>query len=89
LNRQELIKAVAQDCNLTSVTVKRAIISAFKVIENAVLSSSDKVQIADFGTFKLRVNKPRKGINPVTGVAINIPGSETLAFRPAKRKKQG
>ena len=42
-----------------------------------------------FGTFTIRNRKARKGVNPQTGLAIKIPASRTVGFKPAPLLKKG
>ncbi len=53
----------------------------------AALQRGAKVQIAGFGIFTVKDTKARKGRNPRTGEAVDIPAKKKITFKPATRLK--
>ncbi|WP_346775424.1 HU family DNA-binding protein [Faecalicoccus pleomorphus] len=47
-----------------------------------------KVSISDFGIFQITERAARKGINPMTKEEIDIPASNVVKFKPAKKLKE-
>ena len=47
------------------------------------LTKREKVLVSNFGSFRVISARARRGRNPATGEAIQIPSRETLVFRPA------
>ena len=52
-----------------------------------VLKRKDSIALTGFGTFLVTKRKARKGRNPRTGTAMNIPASSVPRFRPGKHLK--
>lgn len=51
------------------------------------LKRGEEVSLSGFGSFKVGMRKARKGVNPRTGAAIDIPEMKVPKFRPAKGLK--
>jgi len=53
------------------------------------LAMNERVTLVGFGTFQVMERKARKGVNPQTREAINIPAKKVPKFLPGKglRKK--
>jgi DNA-binding protein HU-beta len=52
------------------------------------LSQGLNVQLIGFGTFEVQLRKARKGRNPQTGEAIDIPAKTVPVFRPGSKLKR-
>ena len=61
--------------------------NAFFEAVSAALAGRDKVQLAGFGTFKVRERPARTGRNMQTKEEIEIPASRTAAFKAGKAPK--
>ena len=86
MTKVELIAAVANDANLTKKDAEAAVNSALNAI-TAALKDGDKVTLVGFGTFEVRERPARKGRNPMTGEAIDIDATRSVAFKPGKSIK--
>ena len=51
------------------------------------LSRGDTASIVGFGTFKVRARAARRGLNPATKEAIDIPAGKAPAFTAGKKLK--
>jgi DNA-binding protein HU-beta len=52
------------------------------------VSDGDKVTLVGFGTFAMMQRSARRGRNPRTGKAINIPAKKVPRFIPGKDFKE-
>ena len=86
MNKTNLIENVAAAAGIKKKEAELAVNSVFASLQNA-LSEGDKVQIAGFGTFKVKERKERTGKNPRTGEALVVPAAKIPAFVPAKNFK--
>lgn len=87
MNKNELVKSVANRAELSQKDAKKAIEAVFSVIEES-LAKGEKVQIIGFGTFEVRSRAARKGRNPQTGKEITIPATKVPAFKSGKELKE-
>ncbi|MFO7265523.1 MAG: HU family DNA-binding protein [Limnochordales bacterium] len=87
MNKTELIARVAEKTNLTKKAAGDAVEAVLEAITEA-LAGGDKVTLVGFGTFEVRNRAARRGVNPATGEAINIPASRVPAFKAGKQLKE-
>lgn len=81
MNKKDLIKAVAGDCDRSERDVVEVIDSFLKVVSLS-LSTGESVNVRDFGKFEERTRKAVTRRNPATGDPIDIPERRTVAFIP-------
>jgi nucleoid DNA-binding protein len=87
MTRKEIINKV-MGLGLTYNSAKKAVDIFIAKISDG-LQKGQKVKIAGFGTFYVKNKKARLGINPKTGVKIEISLKKYPAFKasPELRKK--
>lgn len=86
MNKQQLIRAVAQRGDLTVEQAAQAVNSTLDVITDT-LAAGEKVQLVGFGTFEVRDRAPRQTRNPRTQEIMDVPASRAPVFRPGKPLK--
>jgi DNA-binding protein HU-beta len=86
LNSADLIEHVAETADVDKGAAKRAVAAVLAGIVNAA-KTGDEVNLAGFGKFKVKERPARRGRNPATGEAIEIPASRKIGFTPAKQLK--
>ena len=80
MNKSELIDAMAEKAGLTKVQAKSAL-DAFMCSTSEALKKGDKISLIGFGTFEVKNRPARKGLNPATKKAINIPAKNVVKFK--------
>ncbi|MDR3251952.1 MAG: HU family DNA-binding protein [Tannerella sp.] len=80
MNKTDFIGAVAKESGLTKVDSKKAIEAFIKTVEGAV-KKGDKVALLGFGSFSVVKKAARKGVNPKTKEAIQIPARTVVKFK--------
>ena len=80
MNKTELVQAIAEKANLTKVQAKAALDATLEAM-GATLKKGDKVVLIGFGTFQVIKKDARKGINPATKEAIDIPAKKVVKFK--------
>jgi len=83
MNKAELVEQVANQTGLTRKTSREAVDAIILAITDS-LAREERVALVGFGTFQVRKRKARKGVNPQTKQAINIPAKKVPKFRPGK-----
>lgn len=84
MNKQDLIKAVADQLGLENNHTTTGVDAVFSVITSALQCGED-VRISGFGVFKRVETKARTGRNPATGEAIAIAAGHRAKFRPSSK----
>ncbi len=81
MTKAGLIETVAKRVDgLTKKQVEIIVNVIFDSIKNA-LAEGDKVEIRDFGNFRLRSRKQRLARNPKTGALVNVPPKRVPHFK--------
>lgn len=86
MNKSNLIDSVAEASGLKKKDAEKAVNAVFASLVKA-LAEGGKIQLAGFGTFKVKERQQRTGRNPRTKEAIIVPASKCPAFVPAKAFK--
>lgn len=87
MTKADLVDVVAKKVNLTNKAAREAVGAVFAAVSDA-LKKGERVVITGFGTFSVRSRAARKGRNPQTGAAIDIPARKTPGFTAGKALKK-
>lgn len=82
--KEDTSQAVAKLLGI-SPSVTDAVLQALLNNIMQVAVDGKSVQYRNFGTFKVSTTKSRKGRNPATGAAMEIPSKQAVKFVPSKR----
>ena len=82
--RSELLQALAQENpELRADDIERIVEVFFDEIAQQ-LAGGGRVELRGFGAFSSRERDARKGRNPRTGEAVDVPGKKVPFFKPGK-----
>ena len=87
MNKNDLIRTVAEEIKITQKTAALAIDAVFDAITQS-LKKGDAVTLVGFGSFKVSKRAARQGRNPRTGDPISIPAATVPSFSPGKALKE-
>lgn len=80
MNKSELIKAMADESQMSKADAKKALDAFITSVTNA-LKAGEKVSLVGFGTFSVNERAERTGINPATKETISIPAKKIAKFK--------
>jgi integration host factor subunit beta len=85
--RSELLQALAKaNPELRTDDVEKIVDVFFDEIAQR-LADGGRVELRGFGAFSTRERDPRKGRNPRTGEAVDVPGKKVPFFKPGKEMR--
>jgi len=85
--RSELLQALAKENpELRAEDVERAVDTFFDQIAER-LATGGRVELRGFGAFSTRERDARKGRNPRTGDAVDVPQKRVPYFKPGKEMR--
>ena len=85
--RSELLASLARDNpSLKAEDVELVVDTFFDEIA-ARLADGGRVELRGFGAFSTREREGRKGRNPRTGEAVDVPGKRVPYFKPGKEMR--
>ncbi|EAR09329.1 probable DNA-binding protein [Reinekea sp. MED297] len=86
MRKPELAAAIAERADLSKDKAGEVLNVLLDQITQSV-AKKESVTLVGFGTFEARSRAKRKGKNPQTGAEIEIPASNTVAFKAGKALK--
>ncbi|MEW6214036.1 MAG: HU family DNA-binding protein [Nitrospirota bacterium] len=84
MTKSVLIEKVSEKVgSLTRKQTEIVVETVFDSIKEALVKG-EKIEIRDFGNFKLKNRRPRKARNPKTGERVDVPEKKVLHFKVGK-----
>ena len=87
MTKSDLITVVAEKAEIKNKDAKKYVDLVLDAIYDA-LAEGESVQLSGFGNFDVKTRAARKGINPATKAAIDIPASKTVTFKATKSLRE-
>ena len=86
--RSELVQVLAaENPELRADEIERVVDIFFEEIA-ARLAEGGRVELRGFGAFSTRERKQRRGRNPRTGEAVDVPAKRVPYFKPGKDMRE-
>ncbi len=86
MTKKDIIMKISEDTGFKQVDVKKVVQRTFDIITDS-LSGGDKVELRNFGIFKVKTRKGRQGRNPRTGESVSIPDKKVVSFKAGMKMK--
>ena len=83
LTKKEMIRLIAAELNVNQVLAGKIVQSTLDTILDTLIATG-KVELRNFGVFKIKKRAPRKARNPKTNEEILVPAKSVICFQPGK-----
>ena len=87
MTKKDIVLKVSDETNLKQIDVKKVVQKTFDCIVEA-LARGEKIELRNFGVFKIKQRKSRTGRNPRTGQVVPVPPRKVVVFKPGLDMKQ-
>lgn len=87
MTKKDIIIKVADETKLKQTDVKKVVQKTIDCMIDALMRG-EKIELRNFGVFKVKQRKSRTGRNPRTGVAVPVPPRKVVVFKPGLEMKQ-
>ncbi|MBX3267895.1 MAG: HU family DNA-binding protein [Acidobacteria bacterium] len=87
MTKADLVERVAVEAELTKKDAEQLVEIVLDSIIHS-LNEGEKIELRGFGSFRIRERNSRKGRNPKTGAAVDIPAKRVAYFKPGKELKE-
>ena len=87
MTKKDIILRVSDETNLKQIDVKKVVQKTFDCIVEA-LARGEKIELRNFGVFKIKERRSRTGRNPRTGQVVPVPPRKVVVFKPGLEMKQ-
>jgi nucleoid DNA-binding protein len=86
MTKKDIVLKVSDQTTLKQIEVKKVVQATFDCILDALVRG-EKIELRNFGIFKVKQRKPRTGRNPRTGVTVPVPARKGVVFRAGLEMK--
>jgi len=83
MTKSELIEALSDKAGLNKIAAAVVVNTVFEAIADA-LHQGDKVEVRNFGNFRVKSYDAYTGRNPRTGSSVKVPPKRMPAFKASK-----
>ncbi len=83
MTKAALVEEVSRTTRLARREAEKVVDTVFAAIVES-LKDGQKVELRGFGSFRLRRRRSRRGRNPRTGAAVEVPPKTVPYFKPGK-----
>ena len=87
MTKKDIVLRVADETNLKQIDVKKVVQKTFDYIVEALVRG-EKIELRNFGVFKIKQRKSRTGRNPRTGEVVPVPPRKVVIFKAGLEMKQ-
>ncbi len=87
MTKKDIVLKITDMTGIKQVDVKTIVQKTFDVIVESLVRN-EKVELRNFGVFKVKERKARFGRNPRTGESVPVPPRKVVVFKPGLEMKQ-
>jgi len=87
MTKKDIVIRITDMTSIKQVDVKRVVQKTFDVIVDSLVRS-EKVELRNFGVFKIKERRARFGRNPRTGQSVPVPPRKVVVFKPGLEMKK-
>ncbi len=86
MTKKDIVLRITDMTGIKQVDVKRIVQKTLDVIVDSLIRN-EKVELRNFGVFKIKERKARFGRNPRTGESVPVPPRKVVVFKPGLEMK--
>lgn len=87
MTKKDIVLKITDMTGIKQVDVKTIVQKTFDVIIDSLIKN-EKVELRNFGVFKIKERRARFGRNPRTGDSVPVPPRKVVVFKPGLEMKQ-
>jgi len=87
MTKKDIVLRITDMTGIKQVDVKKIVQKTLDVIVDSLIRN-EKVELRNFGVFKIKERRARFGRNPRTGESVPVPPRKVVVFKPGLEMKQ-
>lgn len=87
MTKKDIVIKISDETGIKQVDVKKVVQKTFDCIVES-LTRGEKVELRNFGVFKLKERRARTGRNPRTGQTVPVPPRKVVVFKAGLEMKK-
>lgn len=89
MTKRELVTRISEETGLVQHEVREVVQKTLDHIREAI-ENGDRVELRNFGVFKVKERRPRMGRNPnAPQTEVPVPPGTVVKFKPGKEMREG
>lgn len=80
MTKKDIVLKIATETKIKQIDVKKVVQETLKCIIDS-LAQGEKVELRNFGVFKVKQRRGRTGRNPRTGDVVPVPPKKVVVFK--------
>lgn len=81
ITKKEIVIHIAREAGIKQIDVKKVLQHSLDYIVKA-LAAGERIELRNFGVFKVKSRRSRIGRNPRTGETVSVPPRKVVVFKP-------
>lgn len=86
MTKKDIVLKISDDTDIKQIVVKKVVQKTFDCIIDSLVRG-EKVELRNFGVFKVKERRSRTGRNPRTGEIVPVPARKVAVFKPGLEMK--
>ena len=86
MTKKDIVLKISDETNIKQIVVKKVVQKTFDCITDSLVRG-EKVELRNFGVFKVKERRSRTGRNPRTGEIVPVPARKVAVFKPGLEMK--
>jgi nucleoid DNA-binding protein len=86
MTKKDIVLKISDETNIKQIDVKKVVQKTFDCIIDSLVRG-EKVELRNFGVFKIKERRSRTGRNPRTGQVVPVPARKVAVFKPGLEMK--
>ena len=86
MTKKDIVLKITDMTGIKQIDVKKIVQKTFDAIIDSLIQG-EKVELRNFGVFKLKERRARFGRNPRTGESVPVPPRKVVVFKPGLEMK--
>lgn len=87
MTKKDIVLKITDQTGIKQVDVKTIVQATLNVIVDSLMRN-EKVELRNFGVFKIKERRARFGRNPRTGESVPVPPRKVVVFKPGLEMKE-
>jgi len=87
LTKKDIVNNISEATRIKQTQVKIIVQKTFDAIIESLIKGN-KVELRNFGVFKIKSRRARKGRNPRTGDTVPVPAKKAVVFKAGMEMKK-
>jgi nucleoid DNA-binding protein len=87
MTKKDIVLKIADETGIKQIDVKKVVQKTFDHIVLSLIRG-EKVELRNFGVFKLKERRSRTGRNPRTGQVVPVPARKVVVFKAGLEMKK-